>query len=324
MLTSHLSPRHLLIALPLLALMLIAGVGCSTSSTQLLADPGTFAYEGDTVRQRGTMLERGVLGSAENEIDLADAKNPHDTYERVLVFIEPAEVGELGNNASTFSRDQLASLVARAADEAVPSFGRFITTTDRSRAHILIKPSLHNVNAFRDTISSSDDFLSKYGPLGTSVAANENINREALEANVNVTIACGPADPTGVAGDTYDSERALGRLVANKGQSINNAQFTIDRYSGTGTSYFKAEHADLNPNQLTLAIRTAVEGAIAVIVSKQSFDTRVWAPVPANSTASTERDHKLRRGPRSAAGAPGRPNNNGTTQVPDTIPQSAR
>ncbi|GEM_PF-2700765 len=270
------------------ALLLLTSLGCS--STQLLADPGTFAYEGDCIRSRGTMFERGLIGSAENEIDLDAAKNPACSYERVTVFIEPPQVGELGNNASSFSSAQLANIVAQATALAVPSFGRFETTTDRSRAHILLTPTLYNINAFRDTKMSKDDFKNMYGNLGNTAAAIENINREALEANVNVTIARGPADPNGGQGDTYDSERALGQLVANKGDSINNATFTVDNYTGTGNSYFKAEHADLKPSQLVLAIRTAVEGAIATIVTKQSFDTRVWAA----ATPPNERQHKLR------------------------------
>lgn len=299
MLISRLTPRHLLIAL--LLLPLLAAVGCS-SSNKLLREPGTFAYEGDSIKAHGTMVENWIMGYEQNIIDVEAAQNPRDNYEPVAVFVEEARLNELDENASTLSTAQLTLKVNQAACEAVSSFGRFERTTDRNKAHIILIPTLYSINAWADTKLSNEEVRSSYGNIGDQISRSvaADINREAIDAFVSVILARGPADPTGDAGNEWGSARALGRRIANQGQAIDTANYSVAGAHGGGSSYLKATHAKLKDSELSLSIRKGIEGALADIITKPKFDTRVWAAV---APASAQRSHLLR--PRSVAGAPG-------------------
>lgn len=240
------------------------------SPSGLLTEPGTFAYAGDSVQARDNEFSRWIAGPTVDPIDLDAARNPEVRYERVIVFVADPRLGELKENDTTYSVEQLRRMVYDAACDSVTAFGRFDRTNNRSQAEVVLTPTLYCVNAWADTKMSKKEAQTAWGSAGNKIDGNSlsHINREAIDAYCGVILARAND------GNEFASRRAVGRLIANQGQAVESGTFVVADSRGNGSTFADIQHAKLKSSELVRAIRAGIDGSVAEALV--AVDRELW------------------------------------------------
>jgi hypothetical protein len=248
-----------------ISLVSIGSTGCSSSPFHSSEDPFGMAVVAGGAHARSNFQADAKVVDVKSGVKVANDR------ELLPVFVqEPIVDASALRGINNFDEASFSRLTRRSTEEALAGFGRFAVVPSKEQAMLIVEPRVIAVIPWKDSVTREDGFDVEDAVSGeyASTSSSTRVQREGVD--VSISLSFFRSD-----GAIIANERATGRLSSSKGDLIQDAEGSVDRYAANGSQFQKLDHAEMDHAKLTEVVNDTTRGVV-VLMLKQ-FDERWWS-----------------------------------------------